>query len=77
MALTPRRQERRMEQGKVYWTTRELVKEAARLGRQLSQRTVQRLCDSGEIEAIRPGRDYLIPDHAARAWLRDLAAGRP
>lgn len=56
-----------------YWTTAQLAAEAARLGRPLSQRTVQRLCDSGELEAIRPGHDWLVPDHAAQQWLDGLA----
>ena len=52
-----------------YWSTTRLAAEAQRLGASISHRTIQRMCARGEIEAIQPARDYLIPDHAARAWL--------
>lgn len=52
-----------------YWTTKELVEEARRRGRPARLRHVQRLCQQGEIAHERRGRDYLIPDAAARAWL--------
>lgn len=56
-----------------YWTTAQLVAEAAQRGRPLSQRTVQRLCERGALEAIRPGHDWLVPAPAAQQWLDGLA----
>jgi hypothetical protein len=54
---------------KTFWTTKELVEEAARRGRPVSQVYLQRLCKDKVLQAEKPGRDWLVSDHSARRWL--------
>ena len=37
----------------------------------VSKMTVYRLVHSGELEAIRVGRSFRVPDHAVNQYLRD------
>lgn len=51
------------------WTTRELAEEAARRGQPVTQTYIRQLCERGAMRARKPGRDWLIPDYVAKAWL--------
>lgn len=55
--------------GRSFWTTQELAAEAERQGRPVSVRRLQKLCQTRELTAQRPARDYAIPERAARRWL--------
>lgn len=58
-----------------YWTTHELAAEARRQGRPISLRRIQRMCQEGKIPVDRPGRDYMVPDAAAKMFLRRWVGG--
>ena len=61
---------------KTLWTTREIAEEARRRGRPVTQEYLQRLCKDGTLQAVKPGRDWLIHDHAAQRWLDDWLNNR-
>jgi hypothetical protein len=51
------------------WTTAKLAEEAKRRGKLITAERIRQLCKIGEIKAEKPGRDWLITDAEARAWL--------
>jgi len=54
---------------KTHWTTRELAEEAARRGKPVSQQYIRDLIRGGKLTGEKIGRDWLIPDYAAKRWL--------
>ena len=61
---------------KTFWTTHELAEEAKRRGRPITQVHLQRLCRAGALQAEKPGRDWLVHDHAAQHWLDEWVNSR-
>ena len=51
------------------WTTRNLTEAAAAGGRPVTQEYIRQLCQSGDIPAIKPSRDWFMQEKDARAWL--------
>jgi excisionase family DNA binding protein len=63
-----------MQMTRTVWTTRELAEAAAQAGKPVTQEYIRQLCKRGAIPATQPGRDWLIADEDAQAWLESWSS---
>lgn len=54
---------------KKFCTIKEVANTAEKFGRKISQEYIRQKCTSGDIPAIKPGRDWLIPGPEACIFL--------